>query len=60
MEKFLSGDEYKHDFKDEYPDKAFTFELNPGDGLHFPLTWPHWVKNGNEVSISFSITFRNH
>jgi hypothetical protein len=51
---------YKHDFKSEYPDKAFTFELNPGEGLHFPLNWPHWVKNGNEVSISFSITFRNH
>ena len=60
LEKFLSGDEYKHDFKDEYPDKAFTSELNPGEGLHFPLNWPHWVKNGNEVSISFSITFRNH
>ncbi|MEK6408476.1 MAG: cupin-like domain-containing protein [Acidobacteriota bacterium] len=59
LEKFLSGDEYKHDFKDEYPDKAFTFELNPGEGLHFPLNWPHWVKNDDEVSISFSITFRS-
>ncbi len=59
MEKFLSGDDYKHEFKDEYPDKAYTFNLNPGEGLHFPLTWPHWVKNGNEVSISFSITFRS-
>lgn len=59
LEKFLSGDEYKHEFKDEYPDKAFTFDLNPGEGLHFPLNWPHWVKNGNEVSISFSITFRS-
>lgn len=59
LEKFLSGDEYKHDFKEEYPDKAFTSELNPGEGLHFPLNWPHWVKNGDEVSISFSITFRS-
>jgi hypothetical protein len=32
--------------------------LNPGDGLHVPVTSPHWVKNGDEVSISFSITFR--
>src|SRR5262249_27574504 len=22
------------------------------------VTWPHWVKNGREVSVSFSITFR--
>lgn len=59
LEKFLSGDEYKHDFKEEYPGKAFTFELNPGEGLHFPLNWPHWVQNGDEVSVSFSITFRS-
>ncbi|HET9413352.1 MAG TPA: cupin-like domain-containing protein, partial [Pseudolabrys sp.] len=38
--------------------KASTFELTPGLGLHFPVTAPHWVKNGPAVSISFSITFR--
>jgi len=37
--------------------KASTFELTPGLGLHFPITAPHWVKNGPVVSISFSITF---
>lgn len=34
------------------------FELEPGDGLHFPVVAPHWVKNGPAVSISFSITFQ--
>lgn len=58
LEKFLSGDPYKHEFKTEYRDKAFVVEMNPGDGLHFPLNWPHWIHNGDEVSISFSITFR--
>lgn len=38
--------------------KASSFELTPGLGLHFPVTAPHWVKNGPAVSISFSITFR--
>jgi hypothetical protein len=46
-------------FKEEYQSKAQVFELSPGDGLHFPVTAPHWVKNGGEVSISFSITFRS-
>ena len=32
--------------------------MNPGDGLHFPVAAPHWVQNGPEVSISFSITFQ--
>lgn len=38
--------------------KAHVFDLTPGDGLYFPVTWPHWVKNGSQVSVSFSITFR--
>jgi hypothetical protein len=58
LEKFISGDEHKHKFNDEYREKASNFTLSPGDGLHFPVNWPHWVKNGEEVSISLSITFR--
>jgi len=38
--------------------KAHVFDLTPGDALYFPVTWPHWVKNGPQVSVSFSITFR--
>jgi hypothetical protein len=34
-----------------------VFELTPGTGLYFPVAAPHWVRNGPEVSISFSITF---
>ena len=32
--------------------------MGPGDGVHVPVTAPHWVKNGPEVSVSFSITFQ--
>lgn len=59
LESYLSGEPFKGEFKDEYQQKAFEFDLSPGDGLHFPQNWPHWVKNGDEVSISFSITFRS-
>src|SRR5229473_521416 len=45
-------------FKESYQAKAAVFDLTPGYGLHFPVTAPHWIKNGNEVSVSFSITFR--
>ena len=58
LEKYLAEGPFCGEFKEEYQRKAFEFDLNPGDGLHFPLNWPHWVRNGNEVSISFSITFR--
>jgi len=58
LEKYLAEGPFCGEFKDEYQRKAFEFDLHPGDGLHFPLNWPHWVKNGDEVSISFSVTFR--
>src|SRR5262245_30401842 len=58
LENYLSGEPFKGEFKEQYQEKAFVFDLGPGDGLHFPLNWPHWIQNGNEVSISFSITFR--
>lgn len=45
-------------FQDEFRQYEWVNELGPGQGLHFPLTFPHWVQNGPEVSISFSITFR--
>ena len=32
-------------------------ELTPGTALHVPSFAPHWVKNGGEVSISFSAGF---
>lgn len=47
-------------FKDEYQARATTFELLPGTGVHVPVAAPHWIQNGADVSISFSITFRNH
>ncbi|MEZ6055448.1 MAG: hypothetical protein R3C01_01965 [Planctomycetaceae bacterium] len=45
-------------YQPEFEAKSWTFDLQSGFGLHFPVTYPHWVQNGSEVSISFSITFR--
>lgn len=39
------------------PSDALTFDLTPGDGVYMPVHAPHMVKNGPEISISFSITF---
>ena len=46
-------------YQDEFQKRATVFQLNPGEGLHFPFGAPHWVKNGPAVSISFSITWRS-
>lgn len=47
-------------YKPELQHRAFVAEMSPGIGVHCPVTAPHWVKVGPEVSISFSITFRSH
>ena len=46
-------------WQDEYETRGNKFELRPGDAVHVPLMWPHWVRNGPEPSISFSITWKS-
>jgi hypothetical protein len=57
LEKYFSDADRQIVFKEEYQPKATVFDLTPGTGLHFPVVAPHWVLNGGEVSVSFSITF---
>ncbi len=38
---------------------AEVFDLQPGDALYVPVKAPHWVMNGPEPSVSFSITWRS-
>ncbi len=58
LERFYGAKQRNMTLKDENRDRCWTFDLQPGLGLHFPVTFPHWVQNGDEVSVSFSITFR--
>jgi hypothetical protein len=46
-------------YQEDFERTANVFRLGAGEGLHFPFGAPHWVQNGPEVSISFSITFRS-
>jgi hypothetical protein len=45
-------------YREDFLDSAWNMPLAAGQGLHFPLHAPHWVKTDSDVSISFSITFR--
>lgn len=60
IEQFYLGGHRNLKYKDEFAKAARVFKLAPGQGLHFPINAPHWVKVGNTgYSISFSITFRS-
>ena len=58
IERFFSGAHRNLVFRDECQTRAQAFDLAPGRALHVPQTAPHWVQNGPEVSVSFSITFQ--
>ena len=57
IERFLSGAHRNLAWHDEFQGRARTFDLTPGQAVHVPFAAPHWVQNGPEVSVSFSITF---
>jgi len=58
LERFYRGEHRNLVFAEHHASKAHTFQLGPGDGVHVPVNAPHYVVNGPEASISFSITFR--
>jgi quercetin dioxygenase-like cupin family protein len=58
-EAFHHGGHRNLPWQEEFQSKGRPFELTPGDGIYVPVKAPHWVKNGPEVSISFSITWRS-
>jgi hypothetical protein len=59
-EAYHAGSHRNVPWRDEFEARGHRFELAPGDAVHVPLMWPHWVKNGPEPSISFSITWKSH
>jgi hypothetical protein len=46
------------EYHEDFAVLGHTYEMNPGDAVNVPLSSPHWVKVGDEVSISFSVTFQ--
>lgn len=44
-------------WRDELAHSGTVFRLVPGRAVHHPPLAPHWVKNGDNVSVSVSIGF---
>jgi hypothetical protein len=47
-----------HRNMDYVPAAMTPFVMDPGDGVYVPVAAPHWVQNGDTVSVSLSITWR--
>ncbi len=59
-ERLHSGEGHRNlVWNEDYAARGTRFDLIPGDGMHVPVMAPHWVQNGPDVSISFSVTWRS-
>lgn len=58
LETFWSKDNNAGIYKPHLEDRAYVFEMTPGTGVHLPVNSPHWLQNGNNVSISLSISYQ--
>lgn len=58
MERYWTGNFLNPSWHEELADGQWRYEVSPGMGVFNPATFPHWVKNGNNVSVSVSINFK--
>lgn len=58
-ERFHSGGHRNLPWRDDYAGRGRDFHLEPGGAVHVPFMAPHLVRNGPDVSVSFSITWRS-
>jgi hypothetical protein len=58
IERFWSVDHNAPRYRPELQHHAAVYELTPGTGVHIPVNAPHWVQNGDNISISLNVNFQ--
>lgn len=56
---YMPGSHRNLNYHPHFDQRATAHELTPGRGLYVPVHAPHWVQVGDQVSVSFSITFKS-
>jgi hypothetical protein len=57
VENYYSGDFDAVLYRQEMQERGTVFRLAPGEVVHHPALAPHWVKNGDNISVSISINY---
>jgi hypothetical protein len=60
LERYWVVDNLASVYKPQYESRAMVFHMRPGTGVHSPVNTPHWLQNGNNVSVSLNINFQFH
>ena len=57
LENFYAGDFEAAQYQPELQHRGTVFRMKPGVVVHHPPLAPHWVQNGDAISVSVSIGF---
>ena len=57
LERFWSVDNNAAIYKPELQGRAISFLLEPGKAVHIPINAPHWLENGDDISVSINQNF---
>jgi len=58
LEQYWTGNNLASAYKPQFESRAIVHHLRPGIGVHSPVNTPHWLKNGDNVSVSLSVNFQ--
>jgi hypothetical protein len=56
-ERYFAGDISSAVYRAERQKDAIAYDLKAGYGIHVPVAAPHWVQNGNNVSVAISVNY---
>ena len=57
LESYFSGAPSAARYGEAKQAHATVYDLKAGQGIHIPVTAPHWVQNGNNISVALSINY---
>jgi hypothetical protein len=60
LERFWAVDNQAGVYKPQFESHAMVYNLRPGTGVHLPVNTPHWLRNGDDISISMNLNFVFH
>jgi hypothetical protein len=58
LEVYWTADNRAARYKPEYESRAIVYQMHPGTGVHIPINSPHWLRNGNSISVTLNVNFQ--
>jgi hypothetical protein len=58
VERFWAVDNNAPVYRPQFQNRATSYHMTAGTGVHIPVNFPHWLQNDNNISVSLSVNFQ--